>query len=257
MALAYEMWGLAPVTMDNRLKTALLVSMMVHLMLLALGRTPPPLPDVPAMQLVLKKAEAQPQVKPVQRFHPPATKAETKPAPPKSAPVATAMPNTREMAPPVLHSPVTSPEPVAALRTSPAVVSAASPATVAVSVPTAVVEDKKAGKSIGSAAGLPELDPGSVVRYRLALKDFMRKHKSYPVLARERGWEGEVELRLSFQRDVPGGRAHIIRSSRYAMLDNQALSMVQAAMVDAPLPANLRGTDFSLTLTVDFSLEDE
>jgi protein TonB len=85
-----------------------------------------------------------------------------------------------------------------------------------------------------------------------ALAASVRKH--YPRMARERGWQGRVEVRVHFRRGGLVGEVALARSSGFAVLDEQALDMVKTA--DMPqLPQTLRGKDFYVSLPVEFRLQ--
>ncbi|HRE17680.1 MAG TPA: TonB family protein [Rhodocyclaceae bacterium] len=83
-----------------------------------------------------------------------------------------------------------------------------------------------------------------------------REKQSVPALARERGWEGRVEVRIGV---VPGQRpvVGLLRSSGHDMLDEQALAMVGKALPAVALPDTLRGHSFSVPVPVEFFLRDD
>lgn len=92
-------------------------------------------------------------------------------------------------------------------------------------------------------------------QYRLALAIAARRFRHYPALARERGWEGTVELALavSAQRSEPG--VSVLRSSGHPALDRQAQEMMAQAARVTVLPESLQGRDFRVVLPVQFSLD--
>jgi protein TonB len=72
------------------------------------------------------------------------------------------------------------------------------------------------------------------------LKQALAKHFHYPLLARKRGWQGEV--RLSFTLDTSGTNTHarIAQGSGYSALDHAALkSLNQVARIDEHLTQEL------------------
>ena len=95
-----------------------------------------------------------------------------------------------------------------------------------------------------------------LTQYRLALGLEARRFKRYPRLARERGWEGRVELRIQV---LPGGAVVPVvqRGSGFAVLDEQALEMLERAIRATPLPEALRGRSLQLELPIAFSLNDD
>jgi TonB family protein len=98
-----------------------------------------------------------------------------------------------------------------------------------------------------------QFDPSLVARYRLEIISAARQFRRYPPIARENGWHGKAEVRVSFD----GARQpalSISRSSGHAVLDRQAMDTLTKAL--APLPAPLAGRAFELDFPVVFSLED-
>ncbi len=94
-------------------------------------------------------------------------------------------------------------------------------------------------------------------QYRVALAIAARRFKRYPLVARERGWEGRVEVAVNVSAWQPNPRLSLIRSSGRALLDEQALSMIEQAAAATTLPESLRGRDFRVLLPIEFTLTDE
>ena len=94
-------------------------------------------------------------------------------------------------------------------------------------------------------------------QYILSLGAAARRFKRYPPLARDRGWEGTVELAISLRRALPAPEVTLLRSSGRKLLDEQALLTLEQAANSVALPESLRGRDLRLPLTIQFSLEDE
>ena len=99
----------------------------------------------------------------------------------------------------------------------------------------------------------PQFDPGELARYRLEIIAAARQFRRYPPVARENGWQGRAEVRVSFDGARQPALA-ISRSSGYPVLDRQAVETLSNAL--APLPAMLLGRSFELDFPVVFSLED-
>lgn len=138
----------------------------------------------------------------------------------------------------------------------------ASPAaSVAVSSAAASVETSNG--SVAKAAPGPVADApvainkNDVADLRASLGSAARRFKRYPRLARERGWEGTVEIVLVYHTHPPSPEIRVGRSSGRSMLDEQAMEMLSRAAETTALPAGLKGRDFQLTLPVVFSLEDD
>lgn len=100
---------------------------------------------------------------------------------------------------------------------------------------------------------IERFDAGLVEAYRLALIDAAKHHKRYPVQARERGWQGRVEIRVVIGADGTIKRTHVKTSSNYQILDDQALDMVNRGLT--PIPPALRGREFSVDVPVIFELQ--
>jgi protein TonB len=109
----------------------------------------------------------------------------------------------------------------------------------------------------GNAAGAPSqgVSADDLRRYRLSLAISARSFKRYPLLARERGWEGTAEVSIVVDPLLPAPRVSLSESSGIAMLDAQAVDMVEQAARTAPLPEGLKGRGFRVLLPVKFSLE--
>jgi protein TonB len=109
---------------------------------------------------------------------------------------------------------------------------------------------------VSSGSGLPAagVDPQALVEYRFAL--VRSAAPRYPPLARERGWSGRVEVRLTVAEDGRPREASITRSAGYALLDEEARSTIAVAASRAPLPMSLRGRAFVLEVPVIFRIED-
>jgi protein TonB len=99
-------------------------------------------------------------------------------------------------------------------------------------------------------------DPSLFDAYRLALINAAKRYKRYPVRAMERGWEGRVEIRVVVDASGTIKSALVKSSSKYQILDDQALEMVRKAF-DAlaqvrPAP---RGREFTVDVPVVFELQ--
>lgn len=100
------------------------------------------------------------------------------------------------------------------------------------------------------------LDPSLFDAYRLALINAARRYKRYPVQAMERGWEGRVEIRLVVDANGAIKSALVKTSSRYQVLDDQALEMVRRAFnALAQVQPAPRGREFTVDVPVVFELQ--
>lgn len=108
-----------------------------------------------------------------------------------------------------------------------------------------------------AAMAAPEgLDADGVRAYRIDLARGARAHKRYPLLARERGWTGTVEVEVEVSRQGLARHIQLARSSGHDILDREALAMMSRAAGVAALPESLRGRAFSVRLPVVFDLEE-
>jgi periplasmic protein TonB len=100
------------------------------------------------------------------------------------------------------------------------------------------------------------LDASLLEAYRLALIDAAKRYRRYPVQAMERGWEGRVEIRVVVDANGTIKSALVKSSSRYQVLDDQALDMVRRAFNALaqvrPVP---RGREFTVDVPVIFELQ--
>ena len=71
----------------------------------------------------------------------------------------------------------------------------------------------------------------------------------------DKGWQGRVEIRLVVGANGMIQSSLVKASSGYEILDNQALDMVMKAKPLTPIPAALRGREFSVDIPVIFDLQ--
>lgn len=123
------------------------------------------------------------------------------------------------------------------------------------SAPTSLASGSSEAAAAPAQPKAEAFDPGLFDAYRLALISAAKRYKRYPVQAMERGWEGRVEIRVVVDANGTVKSALVKSSSRYQILDNQALDMVRRAL-DAltevrPAP---RGREFTVDVPVIFEL---
>lgn len=106
-------------------------------------------------------------------------------------------------------------------------------------------------------AGRAGVSADDLRQYRVALAIAARRFKRYPPVARERGWEGRVEVAVSVSAWQPAPGVSLVRSSGRAELDEQALSMLEHAAAATILPESLKGKDLRVSLAIEFSLADD
>lgn len=100
-----------------------------------------------------------------------------------------------------------------------------------------------------------EADAGTLDKYRLELITMARRYKRYPAQAMENGWQGKVEIRLVIGANGFTQGLSIRTSSGYEILDKQALDIVIKAKPLTPIPASLRGREFTIDIPVIFDLQ--
>ncbi|MDR3055325.1 MAG: energy transducer TonB [Zoogloeaceae bacterium] len=94
-------------------------------------------------------------------------------------------------------------------------------------------------------------------QYRFALGENARRFKRFPALARERGWEGTVEIALDFRHSSVEPVLSVTGPSGRKILDDQALEMLRQAVRQTDLPEGLKGKDFRVPpLEIAFRLEN-
>lgn len=91
--------------------------------------------------------------------------------------------------------------------------------------------------------------------YRIALGRAAGYHRRYPALARERGQEGTVRVKMQWLAHLAQPRVTLEAGSGHALLDEQALTMLSLAVAQTPVPEVLRQRSFGMVLPVEFSLQ--
>lgn len=187
--------------------------------------------------------KVQPEPEPPKPAEPPKPKQPPKQELPKPTPVPIQQPVVQEALPVRAVEPPPPPPAVIAVEpqatVKPETVVAAPPPIKEPPQPTVSQEDLDAARG----------------RYVGALQRAIAKHKSYPAMARTRGWQGEalVDIHLDGNGHVLG--SEISSSSGYEILDKQALEMVKKASPFPAPPDVLQGRSFHLTVPVAFKLE--
>jgi len=124
------------------------------------------------------------------------------------------------------------------------------------------VASAKSGKSepIGStgvtSSETPSISKEMLGQYRLNVARGARQFKEYPLLARENGWEGVVDVSVVMPIGLERPVVSLGRSSGYGVLDRQALEMVERAVSQAILPKGMHNTNWTVSLPVEYRLTD-
>ncbi len=112
--------------------------------------------------------------------------------------------------------------------------------------------------SKGASAPLREgVSADDLRHYRLSLATAAKRFKRYPGLARERGWEGTVEVALMGNALLPDPEIVLVRSSGRSLLDEQALATMAQAARATTLPEGMRGRNFRVQFSMKFGLNDD
>lgn len=247
----------APGAQNRALVLCVLASLALHgLVLLFYGpRAGAPAPAVPR---ILTATFAPRDAAPVAA--PPVPDAKAEPEPVRSSPDAQSRPETPRA---VIAAPAPVPGPavprveeVPAAPAPPAEPSAPAHAGGAAPAgrpaePQPAAASPRAGTT-GSGSGA---DTGTLDQYRLALIVAARRYKRYPAQAIDKGWQGRVEVRLMVGANGAIQSSLVKASSGYEILDHQALDMVNKATSLTPIPAALRGREFSVDIPVIFDLQ--
>jgi len=98
-------------------------------------------------------------------------------------------------------------------------------------------------------------EAGTLAKFRLDIISQATRFKRYPRMAMDNNWEGRTDVRIVFGADGKRVSITVVRSSGHETLDRQALDTVSKAFV--PVPAALRGKEFSVEIPVIYSLKDE
>lgn len=127
---------------------------------------------------------------------------------------------------------------------------------VAVAERAATIVPRPEPASAASIAPADAVSLDGVRQYRLNLAREARQAKTYPDLARQRGWEGVVVLVVT---TVAGGalpQVELSQSSGNELLDRAAIELVGLSVRTASMPDSLRGQQFALTLPIHYRLAD-
>jgi protein TonB len=85
--------------------------------------------------------------------------------------------------------------------------------------------------------GAPSLVPGDPLA---EIRRMIESHKSYPRLARRKGWEGEVVVELSLDGSGALRDVQVVRRSGYRVLDQATLTAVRSAGPFPPLSGRVQ-----------------
>lgn len=244
------------INLDGKLARALLASALTHLAILASTVGPPGSPaTADATRLFVVVSAARPPAAPATGGRQGATTATTQAVPPSPAEggALRSEPSGRELVAaegdgaPAGRTPVaTAPSPVAIAPGDARAALAAAP-------PLEAVPGAAPARSDAVTAA-PESE--DLRAFRIAIAAAAAGFREYPPMARERGWQGVVGVRVSY---LPGREAPdvaLAKSSGVPTLDQSALRMMRRAAETVAMPGSLRGRALRLEMPVDYRLED-
>lgn len=107
-------------------------------------------------------------------------------------------------------------------------------------------------QSQSTGGGLPGMAPD----YAALLQAWLERHKTYPQRARARRQEGQVLLYFAMDRDGQILARQIRHGSGHALLDEEALAMLERAAPLPPFPPEFGQQRLELVVPVRFRLKD-
>ena len=232
-----------------------LASVVLHALALLLPGLQPggPAPVVPRIltakfaprEAALTSPPAVPEVRKHAEPEPVRPKSDTRTQPESPRPeISTPAPGSLAMrAPEVPAAPALAAEPSAAAPSGSA------------SGASAAAQPAAASPGAGATQAGSDAGSGTLDQYRLALIVAARRYKRYPAQAMDKGWQGRVEIRLVVGANGAIQSSLVKASSGHEILDNQALDMVTKAKPLTPIPAALRGREFTVDIPVIFDLQ--
>jgi protein TonB len=88
------------------------------------------------------------------------------------------------------------------------------------------------------------------------LRDALAPYFAYPMMARRRGWEGQVRVGLRVEADGHLSHVRIAHSSGYRLLDSAALATLNHISTVPQAAGWLEGRHFDMVLPIDYRLID-
>ena len=122
--------------------------------------------------------------------------------------------------------------------------------------PAAVARTEPSAPSASPAASAEPPYAGSLAQYRLQLITMAKRYKRYPRVAIDNNWEGIAEIRMIVGADGLITSLIVRKGSGYEVLDQEALQWIRKAKPMTPIPAALRGKEFTVDIPVIFNLKE-
>lgn len=110
-------------------------------------------------------------------------------------------------------------------------------------------------RSLDTAPDAPSISEDVVQAYRLEIARRLKGRWRYPHLAREKAWEGSVELMVTYPNTLSRPLVHVAISSGYPLLDDAALNMVDEQLQLIPPPRHEDTRSVQISLRLNFQLD--
>lgn len=254
-----------PAALPGPLRLAIGVSIGIHaLALLVQGKGLPSVPEAPPAPLEVVLRMAAPLPVPLQPASLPPPSANPVPAtlPQVETPPRPARPEPRStpvMTRPAAQAPDTTPtlrvEPAPVAPVAPVAADAAPPQAQATPSRQVHVESAPATAATAPPVADEALDPALLERYGRSLSALLARQQNYPRLAALRGWEGEVQVRVTIARKGNVVATQVVRSSGFEVLDQSAIQLVSGAGPLPRPPEALQNRELQIIVPVLFKLD--
>lgn len=96
----------------------------------------------------------------------------------------------------------------------------------------------------------------SISYYLQLVKQKIEKNKRYPLLARNKGIEGEVWLKFEILKNGKVKNIKVVKSSHYQILDKAAIESIKKANPFPPFPKELKENSLIINISLRFELKD-
>jgi periplasmic protein TonB len=100
-------------------------------------------------------------------------------------------------------------------------------------------------------------DTAAMARYSRLLGNLLAGQQRYPRVAEMRGWQGEVRLRVQMARKGTIVAVRVVQSSGFAVLDQNAVQLVQGTPLPPPpaIHSANDGPDLMIDIPIHFTLK--
>jgi len=122
------------------------------------------------------------------------------------------------------------------------------------SVPSAPSAAAQQARASAPAPGANLHDDNALPNWKSQLLALLERNKRYPSEAQSHGDQGVAMLAFAVDRQGGVHRAHIVRSSGSAALDQETLSLLQRAQPLPAPPADMRGAQIAVMVPIRYSM---